>query len=227
MSRIDAHGASDLGRAIDSPVDAERAASALRLFPKVLLHYDERVQAAFVEWKARHGDALLDSIELWFALTSQVRQGWPARPAAITVAGTGVAGIVALLQEDMRQFKALTAALGLSSFRSWLPQGFQWEFSRATLDGELEVTLPLEDRGEFAGPVKRRAPKQGSIHREDMQRNLWLYWRAHVKAPRDSIKALEREYIRSRGLEGIHITNGERQVKHAIARAKQFLDSIQ
>jgi hypothetical protein len=130
----------DLKRGIvGSEPAAERARDAAQLLSIVLLRDDARVQQAFSEWRARHGDHLHERVAIMGELAThwQAAQGIPQTVGAIA-ADHG-------LLDDMRELKALTADLGLGHY-GWLPQLFFWEFARAALGERDRDHRPAKSR---------------------------------------------------------------------------------
>jgi hypothetical protein len=194
----------DLGQGIvGSSQDAGRVAEVMRLLPMVLLREDPRVQAEY--------------------------QVWWGRMLAGDQAPIDEAAIASAVFEDFLQLRSLVQQLGLTRYRSWLPQMLRWEFQRFAEQKEsaqphaIEITLP--DVPAWASN-NARAPKRGQTHREDHERYVTWFYRREVKQPADSWNALEREYIRTRSQAGVTIRSAENTVKNGVKRAKQLLAVI-
>lgn len=71
-----------------------------------------------------------------------------------------------------------------------------------------------------------RAGKDGQTHREDLERYITWFYRRRVKNPPDSWKALEREWIRERRLDGVNVHAARETVKNGVRRAEQLLNCI-
>jgi hypothetical protein len=193
----------DLERGIVASLPAaERALEAARLFVKVLLRLDSRVQAAYRSWWARMVDAEAAGI----FTEAAVRRS---------------------LQDDAAQLFTLTRSLGLERYR-WLPMMLRWEFQRQVEENacgaavDLKMTLPPDLAWATPGKRPKRGPSRGSRRKnpegsrlENLPRTIEWFYLCEVRQPRipKNQLAVERRV-------------SLKDVQHACRRARTLLNCI-
>lgn len=140
----------------------------------------------------------------------QAYTAWSARTISEAASGIPVFDSIAA---DAVQFTSLVRTLGLARF-SWLSQRLFWAFVERPVQLHIEISLPREPP--WFNATTGRAGKDGQTHREGRR----------VKNPPDSWKALEREWIRERRLDGVNVHAARETVKNGVRRAEQLLNCI-